>query len=259
MQALLWTVGSLVFPWPLTPVRDLHAVPLTGLLAGLLVLLGGPLLLRWRKAPALGWAGFALVVAAPLLALPPTLHGYLAAERYAYPGLVGFAALVAALAPALPAPSRPMAMALLGPALLLHLLLAGRWADDRQLFSDAVDALPESAYAWHFLGQAEALAGDPAAAAVAFGEACARPHAHPLDRRLRLQALVLSGQATEAVAWAEAGPQEGLAAEDIAWWARAARDAGQPDDARRLLSMLREEGGWAGPDWVPALARDLGI
>ena len=38
-----------------------------------------------------GYGALGLALAAPVLALPPTLHGYLAAERYSYPAVVGLA------------------------------------------------------------------------------------------------------------------------------------------------------------------------
>jgi hypothetical protein len=53
----------------------------------------------------------------------------------------------------------------------------------------------------------------------------------------------------------DAGPAEGLLAVDIAWRARAAWDAGQPERAKRLLSMLKQDGHFDGPPWIPALAK----
>ena len=96
--ALLWPLYSMAIPHPLTAVRDLLSVPLTVPLAGAGLLVLGLVLGRQRRG---AWVGLGLIIAAPLIALPPTLDGYLAAERYAYVGLVGLAIFLAAVLPAL--------------------------------------------------------------------------------------------------------------------------------------------------------------
>jgi hypothetical protein len=206
----------------------------------------------------LAWAGLGLLVLAPVIALPTTLSGYLAAERYAYVGLLGLAAWGAAVLPASPGPSRIGLAGAATLAVVLHARLAEPWTDDHALFSHATRALPESAYAWHFLGEAEAMQGDFDGAAVAFAAALERDHPHPLDGERLLQALVLAGDGEAA--WAHAGrlPQEGLTADGVAWRARAARDAGAIPAARQLVALLRTDTGWDGPDWVAELAQDLG-
>jgi len=244
--ALAWPVASAGVPWPLTAVRDLLAAPawVTPLGVGLL---GG--MLWWGRRSRLALAGAALLLAAPALALPPTLDGYLAAERYLYPGLVGLAMWATALKPP------PRLLWLVGAlALGSHLWRGPQWHSDRALFSAATRAMPSSSYAWHFYGMVAAQEGDMATAADAFGAAVETGHPHPLDRLLRLRALVESGQHEAACAWAADGPDDGLTAEYIAWWARAAWEAGRVDDARRLIGMLQTPDGWDGPPWVGALA-----
>ena len=101
------------------------------------------------------------------------------------------------------------------------------------------------------------MKGAYAEAAEAFGQAvhCARPH--PRDAELRLRALVMAGASVEAHAWASVLPQEGLTADDVAWRARAALEAGDRQRAATLLGLLKGAEGWEGPAWVPALAREL--
>lgn len=258
VQHVLWTLGSMAVPWPLTAVRDLHAVPVAGMGVGVLVVVGCALLATRRAAdrPA-AWGGLALMVLAPVIALPPVLTGYLSAERYAYVGLVGLALWFAAVCPRLrPARTVPTLVLAAG-FVLLHLGLAGRWTSDVALFSSAVSRLPDSGYAWHFLGQAQAMKGAYAEAAEAFGQAVQRARPHPRDAELRLRALVMAGASVEAHAWASSLPQEGLTADDVAWRARAALEAGDRQRAATLLGLLKGAEGWEGPAWVPALAREL--
>ena len=257
--AVLWTLGSTLLPHPITAVRDLRALPADAVPVGLgaVVLLVG--VAAWR-APRerLAWAGLGLLVLAPVIALPTTLAGYLAAERYVYVGLIGLGAWAAAVLPASPGPSRVGLAGAATLAVVLHARLAAPWTDDRALFGHATQALPESAYAWHFLGEAEAMRGDFDAAAVAFAAALERDHPHPLDGERLLQALVLAGDGEGAWVHAQRLPQDGLTGEGVAWRARAARDAGAIPAARQLVELLRKPDGWDGPDWVPQLAQDIG-
>ena len=257
--ALLWPLGSLAVPWPLTAVRDLLAMPAWSLVAGLAVL--GAMALgavsagrRPESTGRLAWAGLGLALAAPALALPPTLTGYLAAERYAYPALVGAALWVAAVGSA-----RWLKAGLVLAVLSVgaHGLRAPAWRGDVALFGSAAVRLPGSSYAWHFLGLALARGGDMTGAADALEMAVLTGHPHPQDRLMALKAMLESGDAARAFAWAEAGPAEGLTAEDIAYWAMAAWRAGEADKARSLVGMLRTQGGYAGPPWVTDLAAEM--
>lgn len=277
--ALCWPLSSMIVPWPLTAVRDLWVAPAWVLPVGLLVL-AVALSLAMRDRLARG--GLLLLVGGPLLALPPTLHGYLAAERYAYPSLVGLALIVASVRPRLPAiPRAAWPLLLLGP--LLQLRAAAAWSSDERLFTAATEALPESGYAWHLRGMVSLIAAapgplvlgtaggaaprcDPAQsrgdwedAASAFGRALETAHPHPMDRSLRLQSLVEACQFPEALALARAGPTAGLTAADVAWWARAAAGAGEAEEALRVVRALKVSGGWDGPPWVPELAFRLGV
>lgn len=261
LKHVLWTVGSMAVPWPITAVRDLHAAPLWGLGVGVAAIVAAAAV-AWRfgrRDPG-AWAGLALVVLAPVIALPPVLTGYLSAERYAYVGLVGVTLLAASALPELTTPGRPQLLGMLAPAVVLHALLAGRWSTDVALFTDATEALPNSGYAWHFLGQAKAMSGDYRGAADAFGEAVERPQPHPRDGELKLRSLVMAQAYEEANAWAQTLRTEGLTADDLAWRARAAYQAGDRERARALVQLLAKPGGqWDGPPWVPPLARDLGL
>ena len=252
--ALLWPVSSVALPMPLTAVRDLLAAPAWVVPVGLAVLAVGGWLARKSRA---GAAGMLLLIAAPALALPPTLDGYFAAERYAYPALVGVGLWVAAL---LPSRRWELGVGLwVALSLSLHARRAQDWRDDSALFSAATDSLPRSSYAWHLRGVAAGRAGDLAGAADALQQAVATGHPHPSDYYLALVALVRSGQPEAALAWAESGPHEDLTAAHIAWWAQAAYDAEQHQRARELLAPLRTADGWAGPEWVAGLAQSLDL
>jgi hypothetical protein len=249
--ALLWPLSTMAIPHPLTAARDLLAVPGWSLALGGAVLLAGLVAAR-RSRVAL--VGVGLAVAAAAIALPPTLDGYLAAERYAYVGLIGLALWVAAVVPR--SDGRLLgAVALVSVGLHIH--HGSRWSGDVPLFSAATRAIPESSFSWHLLGHALAREGRMSEAADAFGTAIRTGHPYPDDSQLHLIALVQSGRSAEALAWAEAGPREGLTAEWIAWWARAARDAGQSERARVLIGQLYDGGRWDGPAWVPELAAEL--
>jgi tetratricopeptide (TPR) repeat protein len=249
--ALLWPIYSMVIPHPLTAVRDLLSVPATVSVIGA-GLLGIALVVGRRHRGA--WAGIGLILAAAMIALPPTLDGYLAAERYAYVGLVGLSVFLAATLPVL---DRRIlgGLCVFGIGLQVH--HSQRWQADASLFAAATEAMPTSSFSWHLLGHALAQSGRFSEAADAFGEAITTGHPYPDDAQLRLIALVQSGRAGEAVAWAEAGPREGLTADWIAWWARAAHDTGDVDRTRTLLEMLYSDPHWDGPAWVPELAAQV--
>lgn len=252
------------WPWPADPLRDLHALGLPRVLVGALSLALAAVIAR-RRADRRAAAGLLLLVGAPALALPPTLHGYLAAERYVYPALAGLCLLLAPVGgggPDTRAGAATLPRWALGApalALLLHLPRAPMWSSDLRLFGAAVSAAPQSAFAWHFLGEAQLRAQDAPAAAAAFAQAWALQGRGRADRGRLVASLVLSGRADEALRIAEEGVGEDLSAEELAWWARAAAEAGATARATALLRPLRGPQGWDGPAFVPALAAQLGL
>ncbi len=235
--ALAWPAGSLLLPRPLTAVRDLLAAPGWALPLGLATAAGMAALARRDR---LAWAGLALAIAAPALALPPTLTGYLAAERYAYPALVGAAFWLAAVLPArrwTTAAGAPLVLLALG----LHIQRARAWTSDEALFGSATRALPGSSYAWHFLGAARAREGRPCEAAEAFEQAVLTGHPHPADREQALAMLLACGQPGRALAWAEAGPSQDLSLSYVLRWALAAARSARCEHARDIAAPIRGE------------------
>lgn len=253
--ALGWSVGSVAWPFPLSAVRDVRLAP-GGMLWLSVVLLASMALLAGRRREA--WAGLGLMVCAPALALPTMLDGYLVAERYMYPGLVGFGVWAAYSLPPVRKPLwRGGAVALGCAAAMAIFSRSGDWRDDHALFGAAVQAQPSSSLAWHLMGMVHLRSAEPAQAADAFARAIENGHPYPTEYTLRLRALVEAGRAIEALEWADAGPKDGLTAEHIAWWARAAYEAGQPSRARDLVMILRTPRGFDGPPWLHALAEKI--
>lgn len=265
VPALTWTWASLVVPWPLCPVRDVRIAPGWVVPVGLLALAAGWLLVGRSRA---GRAGMLLLSIAPVVALPPVLDGYLAAERYAYVALPGLALATGAILGRAAGHSpvgwrrvlgNGLGVGAVALALLAHLLQAPIWSSDVRLFEHAVRVQPGSSVAWHLLGVSYSRADLPDEAATAFQRALEAGHPLDEDGLLLLVALVRAGRPAEALRHAEQGPREGLTAEYLAWWARAAADAGDPGLARRLLGPLGAGGAWDGPPWVAAFAGELGL
>ncbi len=249
-QAMGWSLGALVWPVPLTAVRDLWVAPTGAVWLGLFVLM---LLVVKAWGNRMAWVGVGLVLAGPLVAIPVALDGHLAAERYLYLSLVGFGVWASACFQA-PRPRWVAAVPVLA-AVSVHFVRAPAWRDNVSLFSAAVSATPDSSYAWHFLGMSYGNEGQYAAAAGSFEQAILSGHPHPEDRFMRLRSLVEAGRGAEAVRWAEDGPQNNLTAQYIAWWARAALMVDDVPKAKKLLSMLSREGDFDGPYWVADFAR----
>ena len=252
-DALGWSWSFLVWPFPLNAVNALWDCPAWAVWVGWSIL---PLLLLGAVRDRFAAAGLALVVAAPILALPVMLNGYLVAERYMVPALVGLGMWMAACIPR-PIP-RARWMVLFIPALLAtHWTRASDWRSDEGLFGAAVEAAPNSSYTWHFLGVVLMKDRRFDEAAVAFGRSIDGGHPLPADRMLKLRALVLAGNSAEGIQWAEDGPKDELSAEMIAWWARAAFNVGDRGRTISLLKTLQTPRGYEGPPWVERLAKQV--
>jgi hypothetical protein len=247
-SAMGWAIGALVWPFPQHAVRDLHVAPAPIVLLGALVTAGAFWFGR-RSAHARG--GAALIVLAHAIAMPVALDGYLLGERYSYPALVGVGVWLAAMAPRV---TKKVFLLLAGVPVYIHAQHADRWSNDLSLFSRVTTHAHDSSYAWHLLGVVQLQRSMFTEAAVSFGESIAGGHPYPGDRLLLIQSLVLSGQPSKALMVAEDGPQDDLTANHLAWWARAAWEAGHSDRAAGLIQPLWNGQSYAGPEWVPGLA-----
>ena len=250
--ALGWPLASLLLPYPLTAVRDLLAAPGWVVPLGMGVMLGaGWLAIRGEKYAK---AGCLLMLLGPAIALPPTLDGYLAAERYAYVAVLGLSWLLSSL-PLDRTGFGRFVWLIVAFAIPIHVQRAEAWRHDQALFHAATKSLPESSYAWHFLGFVQLRDDLYDDAAAAFLRAIEAGHPHPLDRYYRLVALVESKQYQAALSWVEKGPRNNLSANYIAYWARAAAGVGRTKQALQLTNMLKQpDGSYAGPPWV----KDIG-
>jgi hypothetical protein len=250
--ALGWSLGSLVWPFPLNAVRDLLAAPMMVVWVGLVVVLGGAV---WAGRDRRAWAGLFLLVAAPALALPTILDGYLVGERYLYMGLVG-ASLWLSSRIRWSAPPW-IGVIVVGCALGVHGARATDWRNDEALFASATVANERSSYAWHFYGMSLRAMGRWEDAAHAFGLAVETGHPHPHDLSLQIEALLNGGDPEGAFDVAESGPRDGLGAAQLAWWLRAAVAVKAWGRATELAGLLRTPKGYDGPPWVPSVVQEL--
>ncbi len=253
-EALLGLAAPLSGIGPPDPVGDLHVLAPTRLAAGLLMWIWlGFSLTRLPIRPA---AGVALIFAGSLvISLGPSLHGWMLAERYAYPASLALPLMATALPGQLSNDKmRPFWALGVGATLCLHIVYAPIWRTDRNLFEHAVAVQPQSAFAWHFLGEVGMHDQDWRSAAEAYTQALAQSPPFEGSRHRLVEAWVRAGQPARARAIAEAGPRSGLAAEDIAWWARACAEGGDPAAASALLKLLDRGDHYDGPSWVSELA-----
>ncbi len=259
-SAMLWPISSLILPWPLTAVRDLLAVPVWVVPLGLFSL--ALLIYLVKTGGSFAKTGIFMVLLGPFLALPPTLDGYLAAERYAYVSVLG---LVFILSDQKWMGKPWLAWGIVLVCLPIHWMRSDAWTSDLKLFGHATEALPESSYSWHFLGYVQLGENQPALAEKSFLKAIETGHPHPMDRQYRLIALVLSNQAEQALKWAASGPKANLTADYMAWWGRAAVLAGEIGLAKKLFQPLKnlDSNGtllkWDGPAWVGEWAEKSGL
>jgi len=260
LGAPLSQLGTLLWPLPLSAVRDTHHLGMLGVELGALVvaavLFAAGHFRRPLAGPALG------LLAGPCLALPTVLTSHLAADRYVYLSVACLGLLVGTFPRSVKLRRRLAARSTVwgGGVLVVlvasvHVDAAEMWRSDVALFERAVEVRPSSSYSHYFAGHAQAKAGDFHLAADHFEAASSLSHAHPRAAGFALQAMVRAGEATRAVDFARSRPKDGLTAEWIAWWAQAELDAGHAQQAQSLVVKLRrDDGSWDGPPFVPDLA-----
>jgi hypothetical protein len=253
-EALLGLAAPLSGTAPPDPVGDLHVLAPQRLVAGLLmwIWLGFSL----TRLPIRHAAGVALIFAGALvISLGPSLHGWMVAERYAYPASLALPPMASILPGQLSNEKmRPFWALGVVAAFVLHVVYAPMWRTDRDLFEHAVAVRPQSAFAWHFLGEVGMAEQDWRYAGEAYTQALAQHPPFEGSRHRLVEAWVRAGQPLRGRAVAEAGPRSGLAAEDIAWWARACAEGGDPAAAAALLKLLHRGDHYDGPPWVSELA-----
>ncbi len=254
-QALGWSLASLAWPVPLNAVRSIWVTPVWAIPAAGLVVWG---LVYWGRShrAALGAAG--LVLGSPVIALPVMLDGYLIAERYMTPALVGLGVWAAVrIRPTFRRVGFAMVLGIV--CIAVHWGRAPAWSSNAALFGASVRATPDSSYSWHLYGVGLAHSGKLSEAADAFGRGleCIRPH--PLDAMLQLKALVQADRAVDAFRIAEDGPQEDLSSEYIAWWARAAFTVGDREKAKSLVELLSNGQKLDAPHWFQQWAEEEGV
>lgn len=223
---------GLLWPFPQQPVRDILVS--SGIVAIFALGASACLVFIARTRPQLRF-GVWLLLSPLLLSLPPTIDGYLAAERYSYMALAGLSLVLSSLLIRLP--KKLLVVAASG-LIALHFPRAETWQSDRALFQKAVQSSPSSSYAWHLLGMVERSENRWHQAAEAFKRAVNLGHPYPTDRELALEALVRSEQFSEALKWAVAGPQDGLSRQYLELWILAAEKTGNPEMAEQIGQAL---------------------
>ena len=253
-KALFWALSTLVWPWPLSIVHDIHVLSWPVLVLGGIVFL--MLLLALRRQE---WRSAAIMIFLSIgLALPTMVDGGLLGERYVYMATAGLVLMVGQFFSSIHRSQQQKLNILLGglvvSSLGLHLNRQSDWASDRTLFGAAAQAYPDASYAHHFVGVVALHENRPSDAAVAFEKALLSDDAHIDDRKLYLIALVEAKQLELALSFAQAGAQSNLDAEYIAYWARAYVETQQNEPARQLLQLLcPSDLHCDGPEWVQEL------
>ena len=223
---------GLLWPFPQQPVRDLLVVSSGVALLALCGIMALGLIVRTRPQLRLGiW----LLISPLLLSLPPTIDGYLAAERYSYMSVAGVSLVFSVLLKRWP---KWLLIGAASSLLVVHWSRSEVWQSDRALFEKAVQSMPSSSYAWHFLGMVERSEERWQPAALAFQRAVNLGHPYPTDRELALDSLVRSEQFTAALAWAVEGPQSGLSKHYLELWIMAANETGNTQMAEQISQAL---------------------
>ena len=234
-KGILWLLGSSMFPFTVTAVRDIWHV--TALEIGLgiaVVTFAGYLFTQGQRQQKLGAI---LWIMAPVIALPTIASSHLAAERYLYLGIFGMALALSAIR--FPAKTTPFVGLLLAVVSIpIHYQQSRAWQSDIALFSQATKALPNSSYSHHLLGFAYLRENDFKQAASSFERGLQLEHSYPTERLLLIQSLTLSGNPEKALQFAEDGPKTDLTADYLVWWGRAAYETGQQSKAWQIWQPL---------------------
>ncbi|MGC6509990.1 MAG: tetratricopeptide repeat protein [Myxococcota bacterium] len=253
-KALAWAMSLLIWPWPLSVVREVHVVSLLSIVLGLTVLCVLVFSLRRESTRS----GALMILLSIGLALPTTVDGGMLGERYCYMATAGLTLWVGTLSVQLKSQYRYGLGALICMLALVfvstHVQRSPDWRSDSVLFDAAAVAYPDSTYAQHFVGMVALREGQLNKASTAFEKALTSNHAHSNDRWLYMMSLVEAERYSEAIQFAETGEQKHLEAEFIAYWAKAYVNIGQADSAQGLLQILCPSGVHCdGPDWVQEL------
>jgi hypothetical protein len=263
-SAVAWPMTWLAWPLPLTVVHDLWMAPDW-------VLWGAPslglVMLFAARHDRLGLLGFGLCVAAPLVALMPSVSGLMVAERYMYPALLGFAIWVGVVVPVRPWTVRTAAVGVIL-SLGVHLQRAAEWQNDRALFYAAAADAPRSALSQHFKSVICKREGDWICVAnisfelLQYGGPGQRLNGPPPNEVYTLasfmEALVEIGRPEVALQWAEGRPEHAMDNDYFIWaYVRAAMHRDQHDRARRILNSIKRPEGWTPPGPLAELMAQL--
>ena len=254
IQALLWSYGSLILPFPLTAVREVYAAPVWMLVLGLSALIAAVWMARGRGHEEK--IGLILLIGGPLVALPTIASSHMAAERYLSISVLGAALLFTSLRMDLVRAWRMVVLMIIA-VVPLHVSRALAWQSNMSLFLAATEVLPASTYSWYLLGRTQLFEERYNEASISFQKSLQLPHSYPDADLQLLKSLVLDGQNEAALKMAESGPKEGLTADRIAWWGRAAAGAGADQKAADLFELLHKNHEYDGPAWVEEWAKKL--
>jgi hypothetical protein len=189
----------------------------------------------------------------------PSVSGFMVAERYMYPGLLGLGLWVGAVIP-VGRLSIGLASVLVLLAGSVHLQRAAEWKNDRSLFIAAVVDAPKSSLSWHFNSVVCKREGNWGCVANSAHRSLVLGHPPNEVTTLAtfLEALVEIDRPDIALEWAEGRPDHAMESDYFMWaWVRAAVRNGQPDRARKILSSISRPEGWVPPDPLLELMLNL--
>jgi hypothetical protein len=250
LAPVLWSLGGMIWPIPLSIVRDVHVFPMGMQALGAFALFVGLYGLRnsYYRLPIL------LIFGSIAMAWPTMVDGGMIAERYSYMATSGLVWLIALVLEKHPLHKKIVFAgtgALILGCIWVHFERAKDWITERQLFESAAQDYPSSSYSHHFVGMVAIKEGRFKDASTSFGAAIVLPNAHSEDPFLYLMSLVESQQYDAAFAFANSGSKENLTADYIAYWAKASLLSNHPVEGQGLLEMLcTGNGSCDGPKWV---------